>query len=321
MNADALELSVVVPFYNEHENMPELYRRLVASLETQVTGFELLFVNDGSTDSTPDILRGIQEGDSRVVGIHLSRNFGHQAAISAGIEHARGRCVAVMDGDLQDPPEVVPEFVKVWRSGYDVVYAVRTKRKEGVLKRLSYYLFYRLLSIMSEIDIPLDSGDFCVMDRKVVNALTTLPERMRFVRGLRTFVGFKQIGIEYERAARGAGEPKYPLRALVRLAIDGLVSFSNYPLRLATYLGLFAAAISLCLAVWVVLDAVRYRTAPQGWASTVIIVILMGSMQLISLGIIGEYIRRIFLESKQRPPYIIGSVDRRSGDNAERRTT
>lgn len=321
MTARPPELSVVVPVFNEHDNLPELYRRLVASLDGQTDGYELVFVNDGSRDSTPDILRGILEQDPRVVGVHLSRNFGHQAAISAGIDQARGRCVAIIDGDLQDPPEVIPDFIRMWRSGYDVVYAVRTKRKEGALKRLGYFVFYRLLSLMSEIDFPLDSGDFCVMDRKVVDALKTLPERMRFVRGLRTFVGFRQIGLAYERHARWAGEPKYPMRALVRLAVDGLVSFSSYPLRLATYLGIIAALTALGLGAWVLLDAVRYRTAPQGWASTVIIVIFMGAMQLISLGIIGEYVRRIFVEAKQRPPYIIGSVERRNDEPPERRPT
>jgi polyisoprenyl-phosphate glycosyltransferase len=238
--------------------------------------------------------------------VHLSRNFGHQPAVSAGIDHARGLAVAVMDGDLQDPPEAIPEFVRLWREGNDVVYAVRRRRKEGPAKRLGYFAFYRLLNAISDLDIPLDSGDFCLMDRRVVDTLKQLPETRRFVRGLRSFVGFRQVGLTYERAAREAGQPKYSFRALVGLAIDGLVSFSSYPLRMVTYLGLTTVSISLLLLVWVLSDAFYNQTAPRGWASIVVVVLFMGSVQLISLGIIGEYIRLIFLEAKKRPTYIVG---------------
>jgi dolichol-phosphate mannosyltransferase len=306
------ELSVVVPFFNEQENVTEMYRRLSMVLPTTVSEYELVFVNDGSRDATTAILEDLHRNDARVTVIHLSRNFGHQAAISAGILHARGRCVAVMDGDLQDPPEVLPEFIRMWRSGYGVVYAVRTKRKEGLLKRAAYHTFYRLLALVSDIDIPIDSGDFCVMDRQVVAALNDLPERMRFVRGLRTFVGYKQVGLEYERDARAAGRPKYSFRALMRLAVDGLVSFSTYPLRLAVYTGFATAFFALLLTIWVLADALSKRTAPQGWASTLVIVIFMGSIQLISLGIIGEYLSRIFVESKQRPAFVVAKVQRRA---------
>jgi dolichol-phosphate mannosyltransferase len=314
----SVELSVVVPFYNEHENIAELYRRLTETLTREVPAYELVFVNDGSHDETPEILRALQRSDPHVVAIHLSRNFGHQAAISAGIDQAVGACVAIMDGDLQDPPEVVPTFVQMWRSGYDVVYAVRTKRKEHLFKRVAYQVFYRLLAMMSEIQIPLDSGDFCVMGRNVVTALNMLPERIRFVRGLRAFVGFRQIGLQYERDPRAAGAPKYTFKALVRLAVDGLVSFSSYPLRVATYLGIVTAMIAGCIGIWVLVDQFGAQTAPRGWASTVSIILLMGAMQLISLGIMGEYIRRIFLESKQRPAYIISQVDRHAPVGEER---
>lgn len=299
------EISVVVPLYNEAENVYSLYRRATAALEELDRSYELVLVNDGSTDATGDLLRGIQVTDSRVVVLHLSRNFGHQPAVCAGIDAARGQAVIVMDGDLQDPPEMIGQFVQCWQSGYEVVYAVRQKRKESLLKRTGYYLFYRLLRAISDLDIPLDSGDFSLMDRRVVEVIKHLPERMRFVRGLRTFVGFRQCGIAYERAAREAGQPKYTFRALLRLAIDGLVSFSSFPLTLVTYLGFLSAGIALLLTVWVLFDAWSNAATPRGWASTVIVVLFMGSVQLFTQGILGEYIRRIFLECKGRPTYIV----------------
>ncbi len=222
-----------------------------------------------------------------------------------------------MDGDLQDPPEVIPDFLAMWRQGHDVVYAVRQARKEGLLKRLGYSVFYRLLSAISDLEIPLDSGDFGLMDRRVVEAMKTLPEHKRFVRGLRTFVGFQQVGLTYERSAREAGKPKYTLRGLINLAVDGLVSFSSYPLRLVTYLGLGTIAVALLLALWVLTDALINHTAPQGWASTVIIVLFMGAVQLISLGIVGEYVRLIFLETKGRPTYIVAEQRGRDQEAAD----
>jgi dolichol-phosphate mannosyltransferase len=224
-----------------------------------------------------------------------------------------------MDGDLQDPPEVLPHFVQRWREGYEVIYAVRQRRKEGPLKRLGYSCFYRLLCAISDLDIPLDSGDFCLMDRRVVDVLKHLPERMRFVRGLRSFAGFRQIGLAYERAARGAGKPKYTLVALTVLAIDGLISFSSYPLRLVTYLGFVTISVALALLVWVLCDALSNQTAPRGWASTLVTVLFMGSIQLFSLGIIGEYIRLIFLETKRRPTYIVRDYRRETSDRPEER--
>jgi dolichol-phosphate mannosyltransferase len=246
-----------------------------------------------------------------VTAVHLSRNFGHQAAVSAGIDLARGEAVVVMDGDLQDPPEVLPQFVEKWRDGVEVVYAVRTKRKEGPAKRAGYFLFYRLLRAVADLDIPLDSGDFCLMDRRVVDELRRLPERVRFVRGLRTFVGFRQCGLEYERDARAAGRPKYTLRKLVGLALDGILNFSGSPLRLVTYLGLLSAAGAAGLGAWAVADAVSNRSTPRGWASLIVVVLAMGAVQLVSLGVVGEYVRRIFLEVKGRPAYIVRGVVRR----------
>jgi polyisoprenyl-phosphate glycosyltransferase len=299
-------LSVVIPLFNEELNVGQLHRRLRDSLDPLGEPYEIVFVNDGSRDDTPRRLERIQDESPQVSVIHLSRNFGHQAAVSAGLEYARGRAVVVMDGDLQDPPEVLPQFVERWRTGYDVVYAIRLQRKEGPVMRLCYFLFYRIMNAISDIDIPLDSGDFCLMDRKVVEVLVGLPERMRFVRGLRTFVGFKQTGLEYERAAREAGNPKYTLRLLISLAIDGLVSFSSYPLRLLTYLGLVTASAAGVITVWVLIDAVVNHTAPRGWASVMAAILFVGSIQLIGQGVVGEYVRLIFLESKRRPMYIIG---------------
>jgi glycosyltransferase involved in cell wall biosynthesis len=308
--ADRLEVSVVVPLFDERENIHELHRRLSASLTALGTTYELLFVDDGSRDGTAELAEQLAEQDSHVVVVYLSRNFGHQAAISAGLRYARGRGVIVMDGDLQDPPEVLGTFIAAWRDGNDVVYAVRENRKEPAWKRAGYFGFYRLLRTIADLDIPLDSGDFCLMDRKVVDVLNCLPEQMRFVRGLRTFVGFKQVGVHYHRAARGAGQPKYSFRQLVALAVDGLISFSSYPLHLVTYLGIGAAAGAMLLGVWVFYDAIERHSAPRGWASTTIVVLFMGAMQLISLGIMGEYVRRIFLEAKGRPAYVVARLSR-----------
>ena len=305
-------LSVVVPLYNEQANFPELHRRLMAAIDALAIDHELIFVNDGSRDDTPRLLNERQAVDPHLVILHLSRNFGHQAAVSAGLDAAHGRAVLVMDGDLQDPPEVIPDFLAMWRQGYDVVYAVRQARKEGWFKKLGYKVFYRLLNSISDLEIPLDSGDFGLMDRRVVEAVKTLPERKRFVRGLRTFVGFRQVGLAYERAAREAGSPKYTIRGLINLAVDGLVSFSSYPLRLVTYLGLITIAIGLILTLWVFIDALTNGTSPRGWASTIVIVLFMGAVQLISLGIVGEYVRLIFLETKGRPTYIV--AERRGGE-------
>jgi len=309
-------VSVVVPLFNEEENLGELHRRLSLALGSLDPCYEILFVDDGSQDATPQLIDQLQQRDGHLRPLHLSRNFGHQAAITAGIDHARGQAVIVMDGDLQDPPEVLPQFIRKWREGYDVVYAVRLRRKEGLLKRLGYHAFYRILGAIGDIDIPLDSGDFCLMSRGVVDVLKHLPERMRFVRGLRSFVGFRQVGLAYERAARDAGRPKYTFRKLVQLAIDGLVSFSSYPLRLVTYLGLVTISVAMILLLVVLVDAFYNGTAPRGWASTIVIVLFMGSIQLFSLGIIGEYIRLIFHEAKRRPTYIVRGPDHRDLDGA-----
>jgi len=310
-------LSVVVPLYNEEDNINELHRRLELSLRSLEISYEILFIDDGSRDETPALIQALREKDRNVACVRLSRNFGHQAAVSAGIDHGRGQALIVMDGDLQDPPEVLPQFVAKWREGYEVVYAVRRYRKESLLKRGAYATFYRILSAISDLDIPLDSGDFCLMDRQVVDLLKHLPERMRFIRGLRSFVGFRQVGLAYERAARSSGRSKYTMPRLIGLALDGLVSFSSYPLRLVTQLGLATIFAAMILLVWVLRDAFIHRTAPPGWASTVVVVLFMGAVQLFSIGILGEYLRLIFLEVKQRPTYIVRTYEGTGGQEVD----
>ncbi len=302
---DALpRLSVVVPLFQEAECLRELYVRLSAAVE-DVGDVEFVLVDDGSRDETPELLRDLADGDERVKPLFLTRNFGHQAAVSAGLDHARGDAVVVMDADLQDPPELIGRMMEIWEQGAEVVYGVRATRREPFWKRWAYSLFYRLLRRISEVEIPLDSGDFCLMDRSVVDVLRHLPERLRFVRGLRCFVGFRQVPLEYDRPARSAGRSKYSVPALVRLAIDGLVSFSSAPLRLVTYLGVLSALVAVGLAMWVFWDALSTRTAPRGWASTIVVVLFMSAVQMLNQGIMGAYIRRIFLEVKQRPTYLI----------------
>ncbi len=311
------ELSVVVPLKDEQDVVGALHDRLSATLDGLRETAEIIFIDDGSTDATPMLLAGLARRDARVQVIRLSRNFGHQAAVTAGLDFARGRAVVVMDGDLQDPPELIPVMLSAWREGSDVVYAVRARRDGPRWLRACYSAFYRILNKVSDLDIPADSGDFCLLDRRVVLALRRLPERSRFVRGLRRFVGFRQTALPYDRPTRAAGRSKYSLRALFSLACDGLVSFSSKPLRLATYLGLTTALLALALTAWVVTDAVATRTAPRGWASTMIVVLFMGAVQLACLGIIGEYLRQIFLESKRRPTYL---VERRIGRRNVRQT-
>lgn len=308
------DVSVVVPLFDEEENLQALYRRTTRALLPLGLDYELILVDDGSRDSTGHQIAELEADDPRVVAVHLSRNFGHQAAITAGIDRARGRAVVLMDGDLQDPPEVIPGMIDRWRRGAEVVYAVRASRREGLAKRAAYAAFYRMLRVMSDIDIPLDSGDFCLMDRQVVDALRRMPERIRFIRGLRSFVGFRQEPLKYDRDARAAGKPKYSFRALVRLAVDGLVGFSSAPLQVITYLGLLAGLTAMALTLWVVWDAFTTRSAPKGWASTIIVVLFMSAIQMINQGIMGAYIRRLFLEVKGRPTY----VERRPTGRRER---
>lgn len=315
-------ISVVLPVYNEQETLAALHARLVPALEQATEGlFEVIFVNDGSRDNSEQILNDFHGQDARLKVVHFSRNFGHQAALQAGLDAATGAAVALMDADLQDPPEALPQFIDYWRSGYDVVYAVRRQRKEGWLKRTAYAVFYRTMKLLAEIEVPLDAGDFCLLDRRVVETLTGLRERNRFLRGLRSWVGFKQIGVEYEREARHAGTPKYTLRKLIKLALSGYVGFSAAPLRVATWLGVLAAGAGFLIAVWALVTKLAGIYSPRGWASTIAVILFIGGVQLLMLGVIGEYLSRVYDEVRARPLYIVRAqlgLDT-TGINEERR--
>jgi glycosyltransferase involved in cell wall biosynthesis len=297
--------SIIIPIYNEQETVPELLRRLTAVLNGLDRPAEVLFIDDGSGDASFSLLADAHRSDPRFKVIRLSRNFGHQVAISAGIDYAAGEAIMIMDGDLQDPPELLPEFLAKWKEGHDVVFAVRRKRKEGLLKKLAYFTFYRLLQRVAAIDIPLDSGDFSLIDRRVADVLRSMPERRRFVRGIRSWAGFKQVGVEYERDRRFAGEAKYTPSKLSRLALDGIFSFSFAPLRLASYTGFTISVISFALALFYLLQKIFVGIDTKGWASTIVIILFLGGVQLLTIGIIGEYIGRVYDEVKQRPLYVV----------------
>jgi dolichol-phosphate mannosyltransferase len=301
-------VSVVLPIHNERENLDALLERLVPVLERiSSASFEVLCVDDGSTDGSSEYLDALNRRDPRVKAIHFSRNFGQQAALQAGLDASSGRAVVLMDADLQDPPELLERLTERWQEGFEIVYARRKNRKEGWLKRAAYALFYRSMRAMSEVDIPLDAGDFCLMDRRVVDTLISLRERNRFLRGLRSWVGFRQTGIEYERPRRHGGEPKYTFRKLIRLALSGYVGFSAMPLRAATWLGFASAAFGFLIAMWVLLTHVLKIPSPRGWASTIAVILFIGGIQLLMLGIIGEYLSRVYDEVRQRPLYIVKS--------------
>jgi dolichol-phosphate mannosyltransferase len=298
-------ISVVIPILNEEATLPTLYARLTNVLALLRLPYELVMVDDGSTDRTPELLRQLRADDPRVKYIRLARNFGHQAALTAGLAHARGQAVVVMDGDLQDPPEVIPGLIERWQEGYEVVYAIRRHRKEPPTQRLAYALFYRLLSRVASLHIPLDAGDFCLMDRRVVDQLNALPERNRFLRGLRSWIGFRQTGVEYERQARYAGRTKYDFWRLMRLAMDGLVSFSFLPLRIASSIGFLVSVVSMIVAFYYVVLRLSGSREPAGFAAIIVAVLFLGGVQLITIGIMGEYVGRIFDEVKNRPVYIV----------------
>lgn len=298
--------------------IPELYRRIVATMEQVDDSWELICVNDGSRDRSLELLLELHQRDPRVKVLDFSRNFGHQIAITAGTDFAEGDAVIIMDADLQDPPEVVLRMIEQWRAGYEVVYAVRTQRQgETWFKLVTASLFYRLLQRLSDVDIPLDAGDFRLMDRRVVLAMRQLREKHRFMRGLSSWVGFKQIPVEYERAERFAGETKYPLKKMVRLALVAVTSFSYLPLRLATYFGFSLAALSLVSIILTIILRLAGNSFFEGQATTLVSVLLLGGIQLIFLGIIGEYLGRIYDEVKNRPLYLVsrayGFVEKGSG--------
>jgi dolichol-phosphate mannosyltransferase len=307
--------SVVAPVYNEEQLLPEFCRRMVAVLESLGEPFEIVLVNDGSRDRSPEIMNQLHEQDPRIKVVNFSKNFGHQLAITAGADYARGQAVIVIDSDLQDPPEVIPDLVQRWREGYEVVYAVRAEREgETWFKKVTAAFFYRLIDRITNVNIPVDTGDFRLMDRKVVDAISGIREHHRFMRGLSVWVGFKQIGVPYKRDARKAGATKYPLRKMLKFAMDGITSFSYLPLQLATYMGFVVAALSLLFLIAVfILRLAASNPEPTaaafyGQASTLVAVLFLGSVQLIFLGVIGEYLGRIYDEVKRRPLYIVADA-------------
>ena len=299
------KISIVVPVYNEEAIVAEFYRALKEVLNTLGYAYEVIFVDDGSVDATPQILRRFAKEDARMKVLSFSRNFGHSAAISAGLAYASGDAVIIIDSDLQDPPEALKKFCETWERGAEEVYGIRAKRKEWLGKRFAYWLFYRLLQRLSPIPIPLDSGDFSLLDRKVVDLLNSLPERGRFVRGLRAWTGFRQVGVPFERAKRRAGQSKYTFGKLLVVAADGIFSFSHLPLRAATVVGFAIAILSFVAIMVIAYLRLAHALVLPGFSSTIITVLFMGGIQLFSIGILGEYVGRVYDEVKQRPLYVI----------------
>jgi dolichol-phosphate mannosyltransferase len=299
--------SLVIPIYNEEENINEMYRRLHHVMEQLDGDVELILIDDGSRDRSLKMMRELHHRDNRVHYLSLARNFGHQIAVTAGLNFVQGKCIIVMDADLQDPPELILKMIEKWHQEYQVVYAQRISRQqESRLKRLTAYLFYRILRRLAKVDIPVDTGDFCLMDRQVVDILNSMPERNRYIRGLRAWVGFRQTSVLFERNPRFAGDVKYTFGKSLSLAIDGIISFSTVPLRLATYLGIISAAIAMIMIIlvlyWRIFAPVSHLI---GYTLITISMFFLGSVQLICIGILGEYIGRIYEEVKGRPLYTL----------------
>ena len=302
--------SFILPVFNEEETLAETYRRLARVMDELKGAAEIIVVDDGSRDRSLEMLRDLHQRDSRVRYLSLARNFGHQAAVTAGLRFAQGDAVVVLDADLQDPPELIPAMIEKWREGYHVVYAQRTARqREGPAKKLFAYLFYRVLRLLTKVDMPADTGDFCLMDRKVVDVLNALPERGRYLRGLRAWVGFRQTAVPFEREPRFAGEVKYTFRKSLGLAVTGIVSFSRVPLRFATYLGLIVAVFALLMIVVVIYWRLFRPAAPLiGYTIITAAIFFLGAVQLLCLGILGEYLGRVYDEVKGRPVYTLKEV-------------
>lgn len=298
--------SIIAPIYNEIDNLPELYRRVKEVMDSNGEPWELILVDDGSTDGSTEKIREMTEKDKTIRPVIFARNFGHQVAITAGWDYARGDAIVIIDADLQDPPEVIIELTKKWKEGYEVVYAVRGEREgESWFKLWTASLFYRLIYRITDVKIPVDTGDFRLMDRKVVNVLKQMKERHRFPRGMSAWVGFKQIGVTYKRAARVAGVTKYPFRKMLRLALNAITGFSYFPLQVATFFGFVSAGVSILAIPVVIIMRIAGSGAFFGQATTLIAVLFLGGVQLISLGILGEYVGRLYDEAKGRPLYIV----------------
>jgi glycosyltransferase involved in cell wall biosynthesis len=309
-----IRLSVAIPVHNEESVLPELLQRLRKVLEELPGGpHEIVFVDDGSTDGTFDRLGAAVREDSRIIAISLSRNFGHQAAISAALDHASGDAVVIMDGDLQDVPEVIPQFVEKFGEGFDVVYAQRVRRKEPLLLRICYFVFYRMMARLSDIRLPLDSGDFGLMSRRVVDHVRQMPEHHRYLRGMRSWVGFRQIGVPVERAERHSGKSKYSMMRLMKLAADGIFAFSIVPIRAAAAVGATVMSLSFLYVCYAVYAKMFLKQSPQGFTALLVAITFLSGIMLFFLGIIGEYVGRIYEETKARPQYIVGRIVGKSG--------
>ncbi len=298
-------VSLIIPVYNEEEIIQTLYVRCTGIMEKHFDDFEIICVDDGSSDRSLERLISCHERDKRFKVISLSRNFGHQAALLAGLSHARGDCIAMLDGDLQDPPEMLPEFYNKIKEGYDVVYGIRGRRKEGILKKMLYWFFYRLLGSISNIHIPFDSGDFSMITRRVLDVLLQTHEQSLFLRGTRAWAGFKQTGIEYERNARVSGTPKYTLKKLFLLAYNGLFSFSNFPIKILARLGLVVVVFSVSYTIYILVKKFFIGGVPHGFTTIILVLFFFNGVMLIAIGIIGEYIIRIYDEIRKKPLFIV----------------
>lgn len=305
--ATGFRLSVAIPVHNEESVLSELLRRLRAVLDNVVGGpHEIVFVDDGSTDRTFEMLAETANEDERIVVVSLSRNFGHQAAITAGLDHVTGDAAIVMDGDLQDVPEAIPKFVEKFQQGYDVVYAQRVRRKEPLALRICYFVFYRMMAKLSDIRLPLDSGDFGLMSRRVVDQVKKMPEHHRYLRGMRSWVGFRQTGLLVERAERHSGKSKYSMMRLMKLAFDGIFAFSIVPIRAAALFGAFVMFLSGLYVIYSIYIKIFLRKSPQGFTALIVAMTFFSGIVLFFLGVIGEYVGRIYEETKARPQYIVG---------------
>ncbi len=306
------QINIVVPLYNEEDVFNNLTERFESLIEKISLSIEIIMVDDGSEDNTPELMREYSLNNENFTSVFLSRNFGHQMALTAGLSFVNAsEAVLIIDGDLQDPPELLEEFYSYYKKGYDVVYAVREKRKESFIKRKSYNYFYRLLKKISYIDMPLDTGDFSLISRRIVDQLNKMPEESRFIRGMRSWLGFKQIGIPYERQERYSGESKYTFKKLLSLAFNGIFNFSEYPVKIMTRIGLITVIISMTYLLYVIYMRLFYDTVPSGFTALLVVIVLMGGFQLIAMGLIGEYILRIFFQVKNRPLFIVKDVIRK----------
>jgi glycosyltransferase involved in cell wall biosynthesis len=320
MMPETIKLSVVVPVYNEEAVVRETCKRLKAVMDSLGEAYEIIFVNDGSRDRTASIINEICETDPTIKFIDFSRNFGHQLAITAGMDYAAGEAVIVIDADLQDPPEIIPQMVQKWKEGFNVVYGKRLERRgETLFKKVTARLFYRLLRHLTDIDIPVDTGDFRLIDRNVCNALKLVNERSRYVRGIISWLGFRQTGVEFTREKRFAGETKYPLKKMLRFAFDAISSFSYKPLKLASYVGFFLSLFSFIYLLIVLYEGIFTDKTVPGWTSTLAVSLLFNGIVLIMLGIIGGYIGRIYDEAKGRPLYVIRHLKNLPAENGSGR--